>query len=268
MASLPFSTPLPKRRLMAYPRGMSEALDGDQLHILVIDDDPGMRDLFCRLLLREGHQVFAAESAEEGLALLPYDTFQVAFLDHHLPGMEGLVFGEYLAKNNPHMKIALVTGSDDASVWKGAQKFDIEVIAKPFQNSELLALIDSYTAEAEARRQAAHDELQADVHLEHPIAEHFEALPKIFDLPSVPNRIEERLVREAKRSLSHLRSVARYNERDRAVAFSALLTLQVLGAKIPKGSSGLTLAEEFDEVMRAHGRKPAFTAPEPDEDPE
>lgn len=244
---------------------MTEPLRDDQLHILVIDDDEHMRDLYVRILLPEGHQVFVAGSAEEGLALLPYDTFQIAFLDHHLPGMEGLVFGEYLRKNNPHMKIALVTGDDDARVARGAEDHHIVLINKPFRGAQLFALIDEYKDEAEARRSEA---LEADAvgGIEDRLAEHFDGLPQVFDMPGVPSRIEDRLLREAKRSLVHLRSVSRYNERDRVVAFSALLTLQVLGIKIPKGKSGRLLTEEFDEVMRAQGRNPAFSSTAPDED--
>jgi CheY-like chemotaxis protein len=230
---------------------------GEELHILVIDDDEDMRTLFFRLLLPEGHQVFAAGSAEEGLALLPYDTFQVAFLDHHLPGMEGLVFGEYLRKNNPHMKIALVTGAPDASLTRGAEDLDIVLIPKPFRAAQLYALIDEYRRAADQRLQA---DLQAeDPAYELPLAEHFEALPQIFDVPNLPARVEERLVKEAKRSLAHLRSVSRYNERDRVVAYAALLSLQVLGVKVPRGSTGAPLTEEYDEVMRSRGRKPAFS---------
>ncbi len=244
---------------------MSTPLTDDQLHILVIDDDPDMRELFVRMLLPEGHQVFAVDSAEEGLALLPYDTFQVAFLDHHLPGMEGLVFGEYLRANNAHMKIALVTGAPDPAITRGAHDHSISVIAKPFRSAQLFELIDQYKEEAAARRSEA---LTVDLGTgELRCAEFFPALPKVFEIPGVPSRIEERLVREAKRSLSHLRSVARYNERDRVVAFSALLTMQVLGLKIPKGSTGEPLTAEYDAVMRAHGCKPAFSGSELPADP-
>lgn len=245
---------------------MSEALRDDQLHILVIDDDPDMRELLLRMLSPEGHLVFAVDSAEEGLALLPYDTFQIAFLDHHLPGMEGLVFGEYLRANNPHMKIALVTGAPDARLVKDAEDHRITVIPKPFKAAQLFALIDQYAQEAAARNSEALTEDLGSGELR--LAEHFFALPQIFAIPGVSSRIEERLVREAKRSLTHLRSVARYNDRDRTVAYSALLTMQVLGVKIPKGTTGEPLTHEYDEIMQQRGYRRAFTPSARTEDPE
>ena len=81
------------------------------LHILVIDDDPSMCEILSALFLSEGYLVITADSAEKGLEQLPFYTFDVAFIDQYLPGMEGLVFGEYLGKNNPEMEIVLITGS-------------------------------------------------------------------------------------------------------------------------------------------------------------
>ena len=66
------------------------------LHALVIDDDPDMRALMVDTLHPEGVQVIPAESAEAGLEQLPFFRFDAAFIDHMLPGMEGLVFGENL----------------------------------------------------------------------------------------------------------------------------------------------------------------------------
>ncbi len=244
---------------------MSEPLSDEQLNILVIDDDPDMRSLFVRMLLPEGHQVFVVASAEEGLALLPYDTFQIAFIDQHLPGMEGLVFGEYVRSNNPHMKMALVTGAAEPGMARTAEEHHISVIAKPFKSAQLFAVIDDYKADAHARHLQALQEGPKGVKDLHS-AEHFGALPKLFGVPSVPSRIEERVIRQAKRCLAHLKSEARYNERDRFAAFSALITMQVLGVKIPKGPSGQSLTEEFDEIMEARGCKPAFTNSGPSED--
>ncbi|NIX18602.1 MAG: response regulator, partial [Actinobacteria bacterium] len=65
---------------------------------------------------------------EEGLALLPDWTFQLAFLDHNLPGMEGLLLGEYLRDNNPEMTIALVTGSDEPKLERRTRDLKIKFV--------------------------------------------------------------------------------------------------------------------------------------------
>lgn len=235
--------------------------EAEILNILVIDDDEDMRHFLTDILHTRGHQVMAVGSAEEGLELLPYTTFQIAFLDQNLPGMEGLVLGEFLRKNNPHMMIALVTGSEDRRLEKTSQAFDIEVIRKPFEMTQILDLITAYKSEAEARKIERQKHADPEYHL--PLAQFFADLPKTFDMPNVPKRVEERLVASIRDALTELRSVARYNERARVVAYAGLLTMQVLRLKIPKGSSGKLLSQEYDELMRTHGRKSEFTGEPP-----
>jgi CheY-like chemotaxis protein len=233
-----------------------EDTEPDLLHVLVIDDDEQMRQLITRILLPGGHQVVSAGSAEEGLELLPYYTFQVAILDNRLPGMEGLVLGEFLRRNNAHMKIALVTGDDDARLDRFGEEQSIIVIHKPFEVGQILDLISRYQAEASARseRTRAAEAPGFDPEL----GAYLDQLAECFEIPNVPKRIEERLVHTIKRCLNDLRAVSRYNERDRVAALAGLLAMEVLGLKAPRASSGRTLFEEYDALMREHRRRTEF----------
>src|SRR5262245_5528335 len=230
-----------------------------------------MRHFLTDILHARGHQVMAVGSAEEGLELLPYTTFQLAFLDQNLPGLEGVVLGEFLRKNNPHMTIALVTGSDDKHLDKVGEAHDIEVIRKPFEVKQILDLITTYQNQAEERKRGRQHQRDPDFHL--PLERFFAELPDTFEIPNVPKRVEERLLSTIRDALTELRSVSRYNERARVLAYSGLLAMQVLKLKIPKASSGKTLTEEYDELMRVHGRKAEFSSSAPpaaadDETPE
>ncbi len=240
------------------------SVQDEVLNILVIDDDEDMRHFLTDILFSHGHQVMSVGSAEEGLELLPVTTFQIAFLDQNLPGMEGLVLGEFLRKNNPHMKIALVTGSEDRRLDRIGESHDIEVIRKPFEVSQILDLITAFRTDAEARH--VERQKRADPQYLLPLASFLADLPATFDIPNLPKRVEERLVATVRDALVELRSVSRYNERARAIAFSGLLALQVLGVKPPKGGSGKTLIEEYDALMRTHGRKPDFSVDRESED--
>jgi DNA-binding response OmpR family regulator len=229
----------------------------DLLHVLVIDDDEDMRQLLTRILLPSGYQVVSAASAEAGLELLPYYTFQVALLDRRLPGMEGIVLGEYLRRNNPHMRIALVTGEADAEVMRFCEQHQMAVIHKPFEVKQILDLITAYQDEQKKRIEAEQSKREiADY--DPPFARYKGVLAEVFDVPNLPKRIEERLVHTVKTALNELRTVSRYDERDRVVALAGLLTLQSLGIKPPKTSSGRTLFEEYDALMKEHHRRTEF----------
>lgn len=236
---------------------MSGAGDG-MLNVLVVDDDPEMRELLALIVHREGHQAIAVESSEKALELLPVWSFQVAFLDHNLPGMEGLLLGEYLRRSNPDMLIAMVTGSVDPKVERRTRELRVTFIAKPFDNAEIRRVLETYVEHA--RERAERRRLEGEADFEPPIGRFADELSDSFAIPKVPDRITERLVGTVQRSLSNLRSVSRYNERDRVVALSGLLTARVLGVDLPRASNGLSLFEEYDRLMQHHGRRTEFQA--------
>jgi CheY-like chemotaxis protein len=228
----------------------------EPLNVLVIDDDEPMRGLLVDIIGRGGHQVVPVASAEQGLELLPFWTFQVAFIDQRLPGMEGLVLGEYLRRNNPDMTIALVTGEDDLKLERQTRALSITFISKPFQVGDILATIEAYQAGAAEReqRRLSHE----DPDFEPPIAQYADELAASYAVPNVPGRIEDRIVDTLKRCLNDLRSVGRYTERDRIIALSGLLAARVLGISLPRLASGRTPYAEYDAIMRQHGRRTAF----------
>jgi DNA-binding NtrC family response regulator len=230
--------------------------DEVQLNILVIDDDEDMRQLLIEILLPEQHQVFAAGSAEEGLQLLPYTTFDVAFLDQNLPGMEGLVLGEYLRKNNPEMTIALVTGSEDTRLGRLGERLDIRVIKKPFEVRQIFEVLDAHRRS----RRTSLDARPPEADKRPSLLTAQDVLREAYQDLHVPERLAEKLVRVVRARLAELRTARRYAEADRVVAYAGLVTLEVLGVDAPKMPSGLTLYEEYDALMDRHGLERAFSS--------
>ena len=230
-------------------------MDHRQLNVLVIDDDPASVKLLRDIIARGEHQVVSATSAEEGLELLPFWTFQVAFIDQRLPGMAGLVLGEYLRKHNPDMTVALVTGDDDVKLQTRSKALEIVFIRKPFQVGDVLGVLDDYVAQAEERRRRRL--ARADRRYEPDIGEYADVLSASYAMPKIPSRVQSRLVDTLKRGMNDLRSVGRYTERDRIIVLSGLLTAKVLGVDLPKLGER-TMYEEYDALMREHGRRTAF----------
>ena len=237
-------------------------MDGEhgELNILVIDDDEAMRHLLVDIVTRRGHQAVPAASAEAGLEVLPYWTFQVAFIDQKLPGMEGLVLGEYLRKNNPDMTIALITGESDQRLLRETKALAISFVSKPFNVSQIEQLIDDYLAGAKARSEARMKKEDPD--FAPPFRRFAEDIAESFAMPGVPDRIAHKLGVTIKRCLNDLRSVGRYTERDRVLALTGLLTARVLGVDLQRLPSGRTPFEEYDVLMKQHGRRTEFDTDE------
>ena len=228
----------------------------EQLNVLVVDDEEASREVMVEIITHHHHQAVPAESAEDILKLLPFWTFQIAFIDHHLPGMEGMMLGAYLIKNNPNMTVALVTGAPEPSLQKESEALGLEFIAKPFGVTAIMDVIAKYQRAAEAREKARWQ--QGDEDFVPPISRFTASLESYFDMPNVPSRIESRLTNAIKRSLNNLRSVSRYNEKDRVIALSGLISAKVLGIRLPKSSSDRSLYEEYDSLMVERGRRREF----------
>jgi CheY-like chemotaxis protein len=228
----------------------------DILHVLVVDDDEAVRHLISTILTREGHVPMVASSAEEALELLPRWTFQVAFVDHHLPGMEGVLFGQYLRRNNPEMQIALVTGDDTKRLERQSRELRITFIRKPFDVKDILRVLEDHAAAVAERTERAADAAQPD--FDPAFARYYMDLSECFSIPSTPRRIQEILVEGIKQRLNALRSGRHYDERDRVAALAGLIAAQVLGVDLPKTSEGKTLFEEYDAAMQRHGRRVEF----------
>ncbi len=108
--------------------------------ILLIEDEPSIRDLYSRQFTKAGHQIVVAEDGTKGLAALQADTFEVLLLDIMLPGINGLqVLREYKTQNpNSVMKVILLTNLGQDSVIKegftlGASAYLIKASYTPDQ---------------------------------------------------------------------------------------------------------------------------------------
>ncbi len=237
-----------------------ESGDTGELNILVIDDDRAIRQLLFEIISKVGHQVVAVASAEEGLELLPVWTFQVAFIDHNLPGMEGLVLGEYLRRNNPEMSISLITGASDRRLERRSRDLGIRYISKPFHLEQIRRTIEEYLRTAEERRERRFEREDRDYAPD--IGRYAGELAAAYGMPNIPGRLVERLVATIKRNLNNLRTTGRYTERDRVIALSGLIAAKVLGVDLPRAASRRTLYEEYDHLMSEQGRRREFESPE------
>lgn len=226
------------------------------VRVLVIDDHEDLRALITRLLHDEGCQVVPVATAEAGLEQLPYGRFDVAFVDQNLPGMEGLVFGEYLRGNNPDMQIVLVTGASEPQIERAARDMNLGFIAKPFDPEQLFAFVDR--AKAASRVRSTVTKQRASPNWAAGFAAHMQGYEAWYRLPQAPQRLRERLNSRVRDAVSELRN-GDFSEVHRSTALAGLLTARVLGIRLAPWSDDLTLEEAFDEVMLEQGLRPEFS---------
>lgn len=81
--------------------------------ILVVDDEPTIRDLFQRSLKNEGYEVLAAKNGEEGLSILEKEephTIKLVFLDLRMEGIAGENTFERIKEIDKDLPVVIITG--------------------------------------------------------------------------------------------------------------------------------------------------------------
>jgi DNA-binding response OmpR family regulator len=108
--------------------------------ILIIDDDPAIREILAILLEAEGYVVEEAEDADSGLARLARDGIDLVIVDMMLPGVDGLEFCRAVRGRSAtaDVPIVVVTASIDRSAREAALAAGADdFVAKPVDAAEL-----------------------------------------------------------------------------------------------------------------------------------
>jgi DNA-binding NtrC family response regulator len=138
----------PPHRFSAAPPAQSAPEDPTPIHVLVVDDEPGVRRSLARILGAKGFHVETAEDGKEALAYIQRNRPDVVLLDMMMPGLAGL---EVLAKSKQifaDVEIIMMTAFADvdsavAAVKAGAYDF----LTKPFPSNDAVAISVAKAAE-------------------------------------------------------------------------------------------------------------------------
>ena len=101
--------------------------------ILVIDDEPGIRELLDTLLRRKGYDVVLAESGQKGLELFHQERPDVIVLDLKMPGMDGLTVLQQVRSLDPRKPVIVLTGAGTAEAEQQVRALGVtEFVEKGF----------------------------------------------------------------------------------------------------------------------------------------
>jgi putative two-component system response regulator len=106
--------------------------------VLVIDDEPLIRELIGEILEDAGHTVFAAGSAADGLEQLDDREPDIVVSDIIMPGLSGLELLEEARRRRPSLPVVLVTGAGTHAMLSEALAGGAAgLVMKPFSHAEL-----------------------------------------------------------------------------------------------------------------------------------
>jgi len=113
--------------------------------VLVVDDEPGVRDLVCRILRDEGYRTIEAAHGGEALEMVETgsETVDLVVTDVVMPGMDGRELGRRLAQSNPSLPILYISAYDVNDIFRrGSPRTSAPFLQKPFPPDTLISSVE------------------------------------------------------------------------------------------------------------------------------
>ena len=108
--------------------------------VLVVDDEPGMRDTLMAILEIHGYRVSSAPDGETAVTAVREGTFDVVVMDIRMPGPDGVSVLE--AMGDPPPQVILMTAyAQEERLHAAARANAFAIVHKPFDTRWMLKLI-------------------------------------------------------------------------------------------------------------------------------
>ena len=113
------------------------------LRVLIVDDDPQVRRVSVRLLMRRGFEVMEADNAESAIAMHAAQrnaagTVDLLLTDIVMPGTNGRTLARLLREQDPELVVAYMSGYEDEAQTNEPMAPEGPFIAKPFNEAQLM----------------------------------------------------------------------------------------------------------------------------------
>jgi two-component system response regulator PilR (NtrC family) len=131
--------------------------------ILIVDDDESVRDVLYDLFSEE-HLCHVAATAEQALAFIDEQPYDVVITDISMPGLSGLELLGHLRQTRPGTPVIVVSGIGDRTHAEGLTRLGaFDFILKPFRLEDIeksvgIALEHGRTLKRQKRRGANADD--------------------------------------------------------------------------------------------------------------
>ena len=165
------------------------------VRLLVVEDDPDLRDTLRAALTRQGYLVSCAADGEPALALLAQEEFDIVLLDLRLPRKSGIEVLQAMRAEGQDSEVIIVTGHAEMETAIEALKLKaFDYILKPFRFAELAQVIG---------RAADHRRLRRENRLLRRAVSQHEVEPTMLGQSRTMERLRE-LLQRAGQSESHV----------------------------------------------------------------
>lgn len=134
-------------------------METDEKHILVVDDDTGIRDLLAKFLRKHHLKVSVAAGGDDMFRLLSQQSIHLIILDVMMPGKDGVTLCREIRQSSQVPIVMLTAVAEDVDRIIGLEMGADDYISKPFNPRELLARIKAILRRSQVRSELAEPEV-------------------------------------------------------------------------------------------------------------
>jgi DNA-binding response OmpR family regulator len=130
----------------ARPAARPAKVEGGTEVVMVVEDDPQVREVTARALRSGGYRVLVADRATEALRLASVEgaALRLVVTDVVMPGLDGRALADQLVRQLPGLRLLFVSGyTQDIIGHHGVIDAGVEFLPKPFTSTALLARVRS-----------------------------------------------------------------------------------------------------------------------------
>ena len=167
-------------------------------HILVVEDNADMRELFCTVLSDSGYQCLAAADGAEALEIMDKEYVDLIVADIMMPNMDGYELTKAIRAAKMNLPILMVTAKDQFDdLQKGFRAGTDDYMIKPINVKELVLRVEALLRRAKIQSEKKitvgstvldYDALTVTIHGEETILPQKEFY-LLYKLLSYPNKI-------------------------------------------------------------------------------
>jgi putative nucleotidyltransferase with HDIG domain len=110
--------------------------------VLIVDDEPAVRDIMARWVKSLGLRSYSAANADEALATLRTQHYDLAVIDVMMPGHDGLWLANEMHRKHPNTAVVIATASKELVDAERPQPDFVDLLVKPFQRDRFALAVD------------------------------------------------------------------------------------------------------------------------------
>lgn len=161
--SIGYSQPhLQPTRSFVNPQLLGEMVAMDRAKILVVDDDPAVRNLIYRFLSKQNYQMESAADGKTAIAVFEQFNPDLVILDVNLPDANGFSLCKEMQERTGVFVMLLTSRTDEADKMKGFLEGADDYLTKPFSLGELGVRVGAILKRQRAVTQAVQQRLMFD----------------------------------------------------------------------------------------------------------